>query len=202
MSSNQEPLNERLPIETVVPARKPNARPSRLALSWTMLRLGLVSFGGNNALLMSRMVVEEQGWLSHAEMDDAVAVSTLGPGGNSSNLSYEVGRRLGGVSAGLTAYASITLPGILLGLTLGEGILAIDNRPLVAGAINGAEAAVVAMTIAIGVRLARRSLNQRLDWILALVLFVVVGPLNGVILLAVPPVVAVGYLVRSRGWMP
>ena len=167
-----------------------------------MLRLGLMSFGGNNALLMSRMVVEEHGWLSHAEMDDAVAVSTLAPGGNSSNLSYEVGRRIGGIAGGLTAYASITLPGILLGLTVGEGILANANRPLVAGAINGAEAAVVAMTIAIGVRLARRSLNQRLDWILAVVLFVLVGPLNGGLLLAVPPVVAVGYLVRSRGWMP
>ena len=175
-------------LKAKVPSTKPlKARPSQLALSWAMLRLGLVSFGGNNALLMSRMVVEEQGWLSHAEMDDAVAVATLGPGGNSSNLSYEVGRRLGGVAAGLTAYASMTIPGILLGLTVGEAILALDNQPQVAGAINGAEAAAVAMMIAIGVRLGRRALNQRLDWILAVVLFVVIGPLDGAILLAVPP---------------
>jgi chromate transporter len=178
------------------------ARPSHLQLCWAMVRLGLVSFGGNNALLMSRMVVEEQGWLSHTEMDDAVAVATLGPGGNSSNLSYEVGRRLGGVSAGLTSYASMTIPGIVLGLTVGETILTLSNRPLVAGAINGAEAAAVAMMIAIGVRLGQRSLNQRLDWILALVVFVVIGPLDGAILLAVPPAVAMGYLVRSLGWMP
>jgi len=173
-----------------------------LQLCWAMLRLGLVSFGGNNALLMSRMVVEEQGWLSHAEMDDAVAVATLGPGGNSSNLSYEVGRRLGGVCSGLTAYASMTIPGIVLGLTVGETILSLSSQPMVAGAINGAEAAAVAMMIAIGVRLGRRSLNQRLDWILALVVFVVIGPLDGAIMLAVPPAVAMGYLVRSRGWMP
>jgi chromate transport protein ChrA len=96
----------------------------------------------------------------------------------------------------------MTIPGIVLGLTVGETILTLSNRPLVAGAINGAEAAAVAMMIAIGVRLGQRSLNQRLDWILALVVFVVIGPLDGAILLAVPPAVAMGYLVRSLGWMP
>jgi len=176
--------------------------PSQLQLCWAMLRLGLVSFGGNNALLMSRLAVEEQGWLTHAEMDDAVAVATLGPGGNSSNLSYEVGRRIGGVSAGLTAYVSMAIPGIVLGLTVGETILNLNSQPMVGGAINGAEAAVVAMVITIGVRLGRRSLNQPLDWILALVVFVVIGPLDGAIVLALPPAVAMGYLVRSRGWMP
>jgi hypothetical protein len=58
------------------------------------------------------------------------------------------------------------------------------------------------MMIAIGVRLGRRSLIQRLDWIMAWVVFVVIGPLDGAIMLAVPPAVAMGYLVRSRGWMP
>lgn len=202
MANDRKPFDNTLPNAPAARAKPLKTRPSPLKLSWVMLRLGLVSFGGNNALLMSRMVVEEQGWLSHAEMDDAVAVATLGPGGNSSNLSYEVGRRLGGVAAGLTAYASMTIPGILLGLTIGEGLLALGNHPLIAGAINGAEAAAVAMMIAIGVRLGRRALNHRLDWILALVLFVVIGPLDGAILLAVPPAVAVGYVVRSRGWMP
>lgn len=166
-----------------------------------MFRLGLISFGGNNALLMSRLVVDQHNWLSPAEMDDAVAVATLGPGGNSSNMAYEVGRRLGGVRAGLTAYASMAIPGILLALTVGEVILSQAGRPMVGGALNGAEAAVVAMMMAIGYRLGQRSLLHRLDWIIALVLFWVVGPLQGPILLAMPLAVAVGYLVRSCGWM-
>ena len=166
-----------------------------------MFRLGLVSFGGNNALLMTRMVVDEHRWLSPADMDDALAVATLGPGGNSSNLAYEVGRRLGGVAAGLTAYASMAIPGILLALTVGELILAQASRPMIAGALNGAEAAVVAMMVAIGYRLGQRSLQHRLDWVVALVLFWVVGPMQGSILVVMPVAVALGYLVRSCGWM-
>ena len=166
-----------------------------------MFRLGLISFGGNNALLMTRMVVDQHSWLSPAAMDDAIAIATLGPGGNSSNLAYEVGRRIGGIRAGLVAYAAMAGPGILLALTVGEVILTQASRPMVGGALDGAEAAVVAMMVAIGYRLGQRSLLQRLDWIIALVLFWVVGPMQGSILLAMPLAVAVGYLLRSGGWM-
>ena len=89
----------------------------------------------------------------------------------------------------------------LLALTVGEVILSQASRPMVGGALNGAEAAVLAMMVAIGYRLGQRSLLHRLDRIIALVLFWVVGPMQGSILLAMPLAVAVGYLVRSCGWM-
>lgn len=165
-----------------------------------MFGLGLISFGGNNALRMSDLVVNKLGWLSQEEMDDAIAVATLGPGGNSSNLSYEVGRRLQGVAGGVVAYLAMALPGILLVVTVGAWLLSLDGNPRVDGALNGAEAAVAAMVAAVGFRLGKRSLRSPLDWTLAAAMFVLAGPLQVPLLLCLPPAVAIGYLARTRGW--
>jgi len=178
----------------------PTGEHSLPAIAWTMFRLGLVSFGGNNVLLMSNLMVEQRGWLDQASMDDAIAMATLSPGGNSSNLSYEVGRRLRGVAGGLTAYLAMVLPGILLVVTVGAWILSIEGNPVVAGVLSGAEAAVVAMVTAVGFRLGKKSFKHPLDWALAGVLFVLVGPLNMPLLWCLPPAAAVGYWVRTKGW--
>lgn len=176
-------------------------KPNLWQLSWTMLRLGLVSFGGNNALLMSELMVNRKGWLSQEDMDDAIAVATLGPGGNSSNLSYEVGRRLHGVSGGAVSYLSMALPGMVLVLLVGSFILSLQDNRFVAGALEGAEAAVVAMIIAIGIRLGKKSLKHAFDWVLVLFVFVSAGLLNLSLLLCLPPAIAIGYLAKSRGWV-
>lgn len=176
------------------------SEPSLLAIGWAMLGLGIISFGGNNALLMSDLVVNQRRWLSQEEMDDAIAVATLGPGGNSSNLSYEVGRRLRGVAGGVMAYVAMALPGILLVVTVGIWILSEDTNRFVAGAMNGAEAAVVAMIAAVGYRLGKKSLRSPLDWTLAMAMFILAGPLGVPLLLTLPPAAALGYLIKSKGW--
>ena len=176
------------------------SEPSLLDIGWAMLGLGVISFGGNNALLMSDVMVNKRRWLDQEEMDDAIAVATLGPGGNSSNLSYEVGRRLRGVAGGVMAYVAMALPGILLVVTIGTWILSVDANRFVAGAMNGAEAAVVAMIAAVGFRLGKKSLRSPLDWTLAVAMFVLAGPLGVPLLLTLPPAAAIGYLLKSKGW--
>lgn len=178
----------------------PQSEPSLWAIGWAMLGLGAISFGGNNALLMSDLMVNKRHWLNQVAMDDAIAVATLGPGGNSSNLSYEVGRRLRGVAGGVMAYVAMALPGILLVVTIGTWILSEDANRFVAGAMNGAEAAVVAMIAAVGYRLGKKSLRSPLDWTLAVAMFVLAGPLGVPLLLTLPPAAAIGYLLKSKGW--
>ena len=197
----------RPPAPTTVPAMDSAAvpvtaqsEPSLLDIGWAMLGLGVISFGGNNALLMSDVMVNKRRWLDQEEMDDAIAVATLGPGGNSSNLSYEVGRRLRGVAGGVMAYVAMALPGILLVVTIGTWILSVDANRFVAGAMNGAEAAVVAMIAAVGFRLGKKSLRSPLDWTLAVAMFVLAGPLGVPLLLTLPPAAAIGYLLKSKGW--
>lgn len=176
------------------------AMPTLAHLAWHMFRLGLVSFGGNNALLMSHMVVDRQHWLTQDAMDEAIAMATLAPGGNSSNLSYEVGRRIRGAAGGLIAYASMAIPGIIIVITVGSWILSVNDTHIVRGALAGAESAAVAMVAAIAYRLGRKSLNRPLDWLLAVSMFVTVGALGWSLLLCFPPAAAIEYLVRARGW--
>jgi len=53
-----------------------------LQLFWVFFRLGLLAFGGSNALLpeLERQIVEEQGWLTHQGFVDSFALGQLTPG--------------------------------------------------------------------------------------------------------------------------
>lgn len=174
-------------------------RPNLLTMSWAMLTLGLVSIGGNNALLMTQMVVERRHWLTDEDMDAAIAAATMAPGGNSSNLSYEVGRRVRGVSGGLVSYVSMALPGMILVVTLGSLLLKFDGKPRISGLLDGAQAAAVALVTATAWRLRKRSVKKWLDWALVAALFVLVGILRWPIELCVPPVILAAWLARRRG---
>ena len=177
-------------------------RPSLWAIGRDMFILGLVSFGGNNALLVSRLVVDKRGWLTQAELDQGVALATMSPGGNSSNLSFEVGRRLRGLPGALVAYLAMALPGIIFVLTLGSLLLRNGETDLVNGLLRGAQAGVVAMVVMIGVRLAKSSLRGFAPWMLAVVAFAPVALLDVPIYLVVPPLALVGYMLARRGNRP
>lgn len=163
-----------------------------------MFALGLVSFGGNNALLMSRLVVEKRAWLTQDELENGIALATMSPGGNSSNLSFEVGRRLRGVPGGLVAYLAMTVPGILFVVTIGSFLLRHGETDVVNGLLRGAQAGVVAMVVMIGVRMAQGSVHGAAAWGLAAVAFALVAVLNAPIFFVVPPLAVLGYLFARR----
>lgn len=176
----------------------PGSRPGLLAIARVMFTLGLVSFGGNNALLMSRVVVDKRGWLTQAELDQGIALATMSPGGNSSNLSFEVGRRLRGLPGGLVAYLAMTVPGIFFVVTIGSFLLRNGETDAVNGLLRGAQAGVVAMVVMIGVRLAQRSLQGVAAWAMALVAFALVAMLDVAIYIVVPPLALLGYALARR----
>lgn len=162
-----------------------------------MFTLGLVSFGGNNALLMTRMVVERRRWLTQEAIDAGIALATMSPGGNSSNLSFEVGRRLRGLPGGIVAYVSMSLPGIVLVVAVGGAVMAVDGG-LVLGMLRGAQAGVVAMVVMVGVKLAQGALRGAVAWLLACVSFVLVAFTHAPIFVVVPPLALLGYWVQRR----
>lgn len=175
------------------------AAPSLFALGWAMARLGAVSFGGNNALLMSSAIVTKRGWLTEDQFNQGVALATISPGGNSSNLSFEVGRQIRGPVGGVVSYLSMALPGMVAIVLLTSWAVANEQNHWVQGLLDGAQAGVVAMVVMVGYRLGRRSLTSTLAWVLAVVVFVVVALLEVPMVLAVPPAVALGYYLVRRG---
>lgn len=168
-------------------------RPGLLELGWAMLRLGLISFGGNNALLMSRLVVDQRRWLTRDELDQGIALATMSPGGNSSNLSFEVGRRIRGLPGGLVSYAAMAVPGIVLVILVGTALLRHGDAGLVGGLLHGAQAGVVSMVLIVGLRLGRSSLRSPFDWALAAAAFVLVALVELPLALCVPPLALIGY---------
>lgn len=184
-----------------MPTSRPatDAAPSLLALGWAMARLGAVSFGGNNALLMSAAMVAKRGWLSEDQFNQSVALATVSPGGNSSNLSFEVGRQIRGPVGGIVSYLSMALPGMLAIVLLTTWAVTNAQNHWVQGVLDGAQAGVVAMVVMVGYRLGRKTLTSRLSWVLAAVIFAVVALLEVPMVLAVPPAVALGYYLVRRG---
>ena len=163
-----------------------------------MMRLGIVSFGGNNALLVIDVVVHQKGWLSDEQMDEAIALSALAPGGSSSNLAYEVGRRIRGVPGGLTAYLSMAFPGIVLVLVFGNLILTYGNSALIRGSLEGAESAAVAMLLTLTMRLGSKALKDHQDWYLAATMLLCVGVLGWPLWFCLPVATAIGVGCRLR----
>ena len=72
---------------------------SRLLVVW--LSIGLQSFGGGAStfMLIERVVVREQGWLTEAEYVRDVALAQVSPGINILGVTILIGRRLGGAWA-------------------------------------------------------------------------------------------------------
>jgi chromate transporter len=173
--------------------------PSLPALGWAMVRIGVVSFGGNNALLMSSVIVDQRRWLTEDQFNQSVALATISPGGNSSNLSFEVGREIRGLAGGIVSYLSMALPGMVLIVVLTTWAVVNSKNRYVEGLLNGAQAGVVAMVIMIGYRLGRKVLGSKLSWALALLIFIVVAIFRIPMIIAVPPVVGLGYFLARRG---
>jgi chromate transporter len=123
---------------------------STIAREWT--RIGLTGFGGPPAhiALLRTLVVDERGWLTAQEFEDANAACALLPGPASTQLAifcaYRVGGRRGAIVGGL----GFILPAVVLILALSVLFLSSAPPTWVRGAGAGAGAAVAAVAVQAG----------------------------------------------------
>lgn len=125
------------------PATRPPVSLGRLALE--SLLLGATGFGGYLQLQMQRRFVDRLGWLEEEEFTDAVTLAAIAPGGTSSALIVEIGRRLGGVRGAAIATIALLLPGTTAAIALLSLYEAHRGDGWVAGLIEGAAAGGVAV---------------------------------------------------------
>jgi chromate transporter len=137
-------------------------------------RIGLLSFGGpaGQIALMHREIVEQRGWLKEKDYLAALNFCMLLPGPEAMQLATYAGWRLHGVKGGLGAGLLFVLPGALVVLALTMLYAAFGNIPLVEALFFGVKAAVLAIVIEALLRVARRALKRRLDWVIAGLAFV------------------------------
>ena len=129
-----EPLGPPVPLTTI-------------AREWG--RIGCIGFGGPPAhiSLLRKLCVQEKGWLTADEFEDAIAATNLLPGPASTQLAIYCAWRLRGRAGALLGGLCFIVPGLALILALAALFLA-RHRPLwVSGAAAGAGSAVAAVAV-------------------------------------------------------
>lgn len=140
------------------------------------LRIGLLSFGGPTAqiALMHREVVEQKGWLGEKAFLNALSFCMLLPGPEAMQLATYTGWRLHGLAGGLAAGLLFVLPGAFLVLALAMIYAAFGEVALVQAIFIGIKAGVLVIVIEALLRVAKKALNRKIDWVIAALSFVAI----------------------------
>ena len=161
--------------------------PTAVSLFLIFARIGLTSFGGGLSGWLLREFVRDRGWIDEAEFFNGLALSQALPGVNVTNLAIWIGYRLRGTAGVLASLAGIVLPPAVLLVLLGIAFNALQHFPLVAAGLEGAVAAAIGLSFAMGIAAACRLPRRPMPIVILLITFLAVGILH----LPVPWVVPV-----------
>ena len=138
--------------------------------------IGLLSFGGPAAqiALMHRKLVDETGWLTERTYINALGFCMLLPGPEAMQLATFCGWKLRGIAGGLLAGALFVVPGALAIFALAAVYATFGDVPLIDQLFLGIKAAVLVVVLEALLRLSKRSLTERRQWIIAVLAFVAI----------------------------
>jgi chromate transporter len=151
--------------------------PSRADAFRFWLKLGFISFGGpaGQIAIMHREIVEERRWLEEREFMQALNICMLIPGPEALQLAIWIGWRLHGTPGGVVAGLCFIVPSVALLLALSFVYALHGDVPVVAAALAGLKATVIALIVQALLRIAKRALKQPVHWALAVAALVLVA---------------------------
>jgi len=169
-------------------ATPPHGVPLKEAVAvWA--RIAALSFGGpaGQIAVMHRIIVDERRWVDEGRFLHALNVCMLLPGPEAQQLATYLGwlmhRTLGGVIAGVL----FVLPGAVSIMALSIIYALYGQVPAIGALFFGLKAAVLAIVLQAVLRVGRRALRTRAQWVLAAAAFV------GIFVFALPfPVIVLG----------
>lgn len=134
------------------------------------LKIGSVLYGSGYVLLafLRADFVERLGWLTEAQLLEAIAVGQVTPGPVFTTATF-IGYLLGGVPGGVLATVGIFLPGFVFVALTNPIIPRLRQSPWASALLDGVNAASVALMAGVTLQLARASLVDWLTGLLALV---------------------------------
>ncbi len=139
------------------------------------LRLGALGFGGPVALCsqMERELVEQKGWLTRSEMRDAIAVSQSLPGPLAIQVGIFVSHMRGGFWGAWAGGWAFILPNFLIVAALGALYVYFGGLSWMTAVFYGVAPAVIALILHSCWRLSRLGMEHWLQWLIAVVAFVI-----------------------------
>ena len=146
------------------------AAPTVWPLFAFFAKVGSVLFGSGYVLLafLRGGLVEERGWLSEAQLLDAVAIGQVTPGPVFTTATF-IGYLLAGAPGALAATLGIFLPAFVFVALSGPLVPRLRRSPLAGAVLDGVNVASLALMGVVTVQLARAAVVDGLTLALALV---------------------------------
>ena len=156
--------------------KEPVSAPSFAEALRTWALIGVTSFGGpaGQIAMMHKVLVDDKRWLEEKTYLLALNFCTLLPGPEAMQLATYAGWRLHGVKGGLAAGLLFVIPGALVILALSALYAGYGSVPFVSALFFGIKAAVLAIVVEALLRIGRRSLKDRAEWLIAAAAFVAI----------------------------
>jgi chromate transporter len=130
---------------------------ARLTRSWVTVGTQSVGGGTSTLLLIRRLAVDRERWMSPREFGEAWALSQLSPGIHLVALAGLIGRRVAGWRGVAAAVAGMMIPAAAITVVLTAAYGLIAASPLALAALAGLAPVTGGMTIATAALLARTS---------------------------------------------
>jgi len=130
---------------------------TRLTRSWVTVGTQSVGGGTSTLLLIRRLAVDRERWMSAREFGEAWALSQLSPGIHLVALAGLIGRRIAGWRGVVAAVAGMMIPAALITVALTAAYGVIAASPLARAALAGVAPVTGGMTIATAGLLIRAS---------------------------------------------
>ena len=124
------------------------------------------------------IVVVRKQWMGEEQFLSAMTMCRIMPGANQVNLAVFVGSHLRGGRGAIAAVIGLCLVPVALMLALGWVYFTFKELPAVKGALHGASAAAVALTLTMVVKTGRKCLKGPVPIALFLAAFVLTGLLR------------------------
>lgn len=160
------------------------ARVSLADIALSFNHVALASFGGGLSAWSREIVVVRKKWMGEEQFLSAMTMCRIMPGANQINLAVFVGTSLRGVPGAVAALIGLCLVPVALILTLGFVYFTFKEVPAVKGALHGASAAAVALTLTMVIKTGRKCLTGMVPVALFAAAFILTGVLRWPLLLS------------------
>ena len=146
-----------------------------LKLFFTMLKIGLFTFGGGYAMIsvLEHEFVEKNAWIKRDEFCDMLAVAESTPGPIAINSATFIGYRLAGVLGSIFATIAMCLPSLIIIYVISLFFDAFLSITIVAYAFKGIQACVCYLILSAGIKMIKKLKKNALTITLTSLTFLV-----------------------------
>ncbi len=153
----------------------------------SFFKIGAFTIGGGYAMLplIEKEFVEKQGWVSHEEMVDILALVQSVPGVIAINSSIFIGYKVAGVPGALAAAAGMIIPSFVTILVIAMLFINVQDNQYVQKAFAGVRSGVTALILLAAVKLGKSVIKDLFSVLIAAAAFIalVVFDLHAIIVI-------------------